>query len=68
MPQQDAGQGAGVWCAEPGYRAAGPIAACRAMACRARRIGRSLPIGKTVLGVPACTRVCGSAALDPGGT
>jgi hypothetical protein len=31
-------------------------------------MGRSLPIGKTALGVPACTRVCGSAALDPGGT
>jgi len=30
--------------------------------------GRSLPIGKTALGVPACKRVCGSAALDPGGT
>jgi hypothetical protein len=30
MPQQDAGQGVGVWCAEPGYMAAGPIAACRA--------------------------------------
>ena len=29
MPQQDAGQGAGVWCAEPGY-GPGPIAACRA--------------------------------------
>ena len=43
----------------------GPCLACRGV-CRARWIGRRLMARKTALGVPARTRVCGSAAVDPG--